>query len=122
MAICDWQDSPPGFIETGVLVRGPKLLSEKLTELRRLLPLQLLGFETDNDSMFLNEAIRDQYLDIWMPVSSSPAPDLTTRAIRRSSNSRTAPWSGALSGIVGWSGLNPLRLPLRNSIRRCGCS
>lgn len=34
-----------------------------LPELRRLLPYQLLGFDTDNDSVFLNETIRDYGLD-----------------------------------------------------------
>lgn len=34
-----------------------------LTELRRLLPFQLLGFDTDNDSVFLSETIRDYCLD-----------------------------------------------------------
>ncbi|MBB6414332.1 hypothetical protein HNQ71_007042 [Mesorhizobium sangaii] len=46
-----------------MLVREQKLLIEVLTELRRFLPFQLLGFDTDNDSVFLNETIRDYCLD-----------------------------------------------------------
>ena len=40
---------------------GPRaeLLSEVLTELRKLLPFELLGFDTDNDSVFMNETVRD---------------------------------------------------------------
>jgi hypothetical protein len=46
-----------------LLVREQKLLSEVLTELRRLLPFELLGFDTDNDSVFLNETVRDYCRD-----------------------------------------------------------
>ena len=42
-----------------MLVREQKLLSEVLTELRKLLPFDLLGFDTDNDSVFMNETVRD---------------------------------------------------------------
>jgi hypothetical protein len=41
------------------LVREQKLLSEVLTELRKLLPFNLLGLDTDNDSVFMNETVRD---------------------------------------------------------------
>jgi hypothetical protein len=33
-----------------------------LTELRKLLPFALLGFDTDNDSVFMNETVRDYCL------------------------------------------------------------
>jgi hypothetical protein len=33
-----------------------------LTELRKLLPFTLLGFDTDNDSVFMNETVRDYCL------------------------------------------------------------
>ncbi|OBQ86452.1 ISNCY family transposase [Mesorhizobium sp. WSM3873] len=57
-------DIASGWTECApLLVREQKLLSEVLTELRRLLPFQLLGFDTDNDSVFLNETIRDYCLD-----------------------------------------------------------
>jgi hypothetical protein len=42
-----------------LLVREQRLLSEVLTELRKLLPFDLLGFDSDNDSVFMNETIRD---------------------------------------------------------------
>jgi hypothetical protein len=53
-------DVASGWTECApLLVREQKLLSEVLTELRRLLPFDLLGFDTDNDSVFLNETVRD---------------------------------------------------------------
>jgi hypothetical protein len=42
-----------------VLVREQKLLTEVLGEMRKLLPFPLLGFDTDNDSVFMNETVRD---------------------------------------------------------------
>nr|WP_192384302.1 DDE-type integrase/transposase/recombinase [Mesorhizobium silamurunense] len=57
-------DIASGWTECApLLVREQKLLSEVLTVLRRLLPFRLLGFDTDNDSVFLNETIRDYCLD-----------------------------------------------------------
>ena len=42
-----------------VLVREQTLLTEVLGELRKLLPFALLGFDTDNDSVLINETVRD---------------------------------------------------------------
>ena len=42
-----------------LLVREQVLLSRVLTELRGLMPFPLLGFDTDNDTVFMNETIRD---------------------------------------------------------------
>jgi hypothetical protein len=50
-----------GRIATGwtecapLLVREQRLLTEVLGELRKLLPFPLLGLDTDNDSVFMNE-------------------------------------------------------------------
>src|SRR5215213_1291606 len=53
-------DVATGWTECApLLVREQRLLSEVLTELRRLLPFDLLGFDTDNDSVFMNETVRD---------------------------------------------------------------
>ena len=38
------------------------VLTIALTELRKLLPFPLLGFDTDNDSVFMNETVRDYCL------------------------------------------------------------
>jgi hypothetical protein len=53
-------DIATGWTECApVLVREQKLLTEVLNEIRKLLPFPLLGFDTDNDSVFMNETVRD---------------------------------------------------------------
>ncbi len=53
-------DIATGWTECApLLVREQKLLTEVLGELRKLLPFTLLGFDTDNDSVFMNETVRD---------------------------------------------------------------
>lgn len=41
-----------------LLVREQRLLIEVLGEVRKLLPIPLLGFDTDNDTVFLNETVQ----------------------------------------------------------------
>lgn len=48
-----WTDFAP------VLVREQHLVVAVLGELRRRLPFPLLGFDVDNDSVFMNETVRD---------------------------------------------------------------
>ncbi len=53
-------DIATGWTECApLLYREQKLLTEVLTETRKLLPFDLLGFDTDNDSVFINETVRD---------------------------------------------------------------
>src|SRR6266702_7831094 len=53
-------DIATGWIECApLLVREQRLLTEVLSELRKLLPFALLGLDTDNDSVFMNETVRD---------------------------------------------------------------
>ena len=53
-------DIATGWTECApLLVREQGLLIEVLGELRKLLPFSLLGFDTDNDSVFMNETVRD---------------------------------------------------------------
>jgi hypothetical protein len=53
-------DIATGWTECApLLVREQRLLTEVLTEVRKLLPFALLGFDTDNDSVFMNESVRD---------------------------------------------------------------
>jgi hypothetical protein len=53
-------DIATGWTECApLLVREQKLLTEVLIELRKLLPFTLLGFDTDNDSVFMNDTVRD---------------------------------------------------------------
>ena len=56
-------DIATGWTECApLLVREQRLLTEVLSELRKLLPFALLGFDTDNDSVFMNETVRDYCL------------------------------------------------------------
>lgn len=53
-------DIATGWTECApLLVREQTVLIGVLTELRRLMPFPLLGFDTDNDSVFINETVRD---------------------------------------------------------------
>ena len=53
-------DIATGWTECApVLVREQTLPTEVLSEMRKLLPFPLLGFDTDNDSVFMNETVRD---------------------------------------------------------------
>ena len=53
-------DIATGWTECApLLVREQALLTEVLGEVRNLLPIPLLGFDTDNDSVFLNGTVRD---------------------------------------------------------------
>ena len=53
-------DIATGWTECApLLVREQTLLTEVLSEVRKLMPFVLLGFDSDNDSVFLNETVRD---------------------------------------------------------------
>ena len=53
-------DIATGWTECApLLVREQTLLVAVLKELRRHLPFELLGFDTDNDTVFMNETVRD---------------------------------------------------------------
>ena len=53
-------DIATGWTECApVLMREQKLLTAVLSEIRKVLPFALLGFDTDNDSVFMNETVRD---------------------------------------------------------------
>ena len=53
-------DVATGWTECApLLFREQRLLSEVMNTLRPALPFPLLGFDTDNDSVFMNETIRD---------------------------------------------------------------
>lgn len=53
-------DIATGWTECApLLVREQVLVTEVLDEVRRVLPFALLGFDTDNDTAFMNETVRD---------------------------------------------------------------
>jgi hypothetical protein len=52
-------DIATGWVECApLLYREQKLLTEVLDEVRKLLPFPLLGFDTDNDTVFMNETVQ----------------------------------------------------------------
>jgi len=52
-------DIATGWTECApLLVREQKLLIEVLSEMRSRIPFALLGFDTDNDSVFMNETVK----------------------------------------------------------------
>ena len=67
-------DIATGWTECApVLVREQTLLTEVLGELRKLLPFALLGFDTDNDSVFMNETVRDYCASAAIRVHALPS-------------------------------------------------
>ena len=53
-------DVATGWTECApLLVREQTLLVAVLSEVRKLMPFPLLGFDSDNDSVFINETLRD---------------------------------------------------------------
>ena len=57
-------DIATGWTECApLLYREQTLLREVLGEIRKLLPFELRGFDTDNDSVFVNETVRDYCRD-----------------------------------------------------------
>ena len=57
-------DIATGWTECApLLYREQTLLREVLGEVRKLMPFELLGFDTDNDSVFVNETVRDYCRD-----------------------------------------------------------
>ena len=50
-------------------MREQSLVTKVLTEIRKLLPFPLLGFDTDNDSVFINDTVRDYCLETGVSFS-----------------------------------------------------
>jgi hypothetical protein len=104
-------DIATGWTECApLIVREQTLLSTVLTELRKQLPFALVGLDTDNDTVFMNETLK-AYCD------AGP----TGRTTRRSSSRRTAPSCAGWSAIVGSRAWKRPSCWL-NSIDRRGCS
>src|ERR1700712_1740626 len=65
-------DIATGWTECApVLVREQKLLTEVLSDLRKVLPFALVGFDTDNDSVFMNETVRDYCMEAGVEFTRS---------------------------------------------------
>ncbi len=127
----DWDNPAPGFVEadlvlhSGPFAKGPftqtlvltdiasversaplllreqTVLTTTLTELRKLLPFPLLGFDTDNDSVFMNETVRDYCLRDGLELTRCRP---YWRMIRPLSSKRMAPSFGGSWVFAGLKG------------------
>ena len=113
-------DIATGWTECApLLVREQKLLTEVLSELRNRMPFALLGFDTDNDSVFMNETVKT-YCDETR-AGVHPVPSVSQE---RPGLGGTEEWRRGQARR--W--LPPLRRSRkrrrlwRACMRRCGCS
>ena len=101
-----------------LLVREQKLLTETLDVVRRQMPFALLGFDTDNDSVFMNETVK-VYCDNAGLVFTR------CRPYRKNDQAwveqKTAPWC-AMPLVTADTKVCRLRRCWRSSTLRCGCS
>jgi hypothetical protein len=86
-------DIATGWTECApLLVREQRLLTEVLGEVRKLLPIPLLGFDTDNDTVFLNETVQAYCANAGIAFTRCrPYRARTTRPLW---SRRTARWCG----------------------------
>jgi hypothetical protein len=75
-----------------LLVREQKLLTEVSSEVRKLMPCALLGFGTDNDSVFVNETVKTYCNEAGLAHAMPPIP------IERSGLSGTEDWHDGQAG------------------------
>jgi hypothetical protein len=140
-----WDNQPPGFVKadlvahsgptakgsfvqtltltdiaTGWTECAPLLVREQkvLTEMRERMPFPLLGFDTDNDSVFMNETVKTYCEEAGLLFTRCRP---YRKNDRPGSSRRTVPWSGAPSATGGTRGWMRLR-PWLGCRRRCGCS
>lgn len=78
-------------------MREQRLLSTVLTELRKQLPFALLGLDTDNDSVFMNETLKEYCEQADMVFTRYRPCRKNDQAL---SSRRTARWSAEWSATV----------------------
>ena len=112
-------DIATGWIELApLLVREQGLLREVLGEVRKLLPFALLGFDTDNDSVFMNETVRDY-------CQAEGITFTRCRPYRKNDQAFVEQKNGAVvRRIVGYRRLEGVAAAAALGVfmRRCGCS
>ena len=95
-------DIATGWTECApLLVREQTLVVAVLTEMRKQMPFPMLGFDTDNDSVFINETV---LITARRRTSPLPVAVLTGRMIRRGLSRKTDRLYGAWSAIVALRG------------------
>jgi hypothetical protein len=110
--VTGWTECAP------LLVRERHLLSEVLAELRKLLPFNLLGLDTDNDSAFMNETVRDYCQATGVVFTRCRPYRKNDQAFVEQKN---APSFVGLWAIVVSRDCRPQRR-WHGSMRLCGCS
>ena len=97
-------DIASGWTELApLLVREQTLLVDVLGEIRRRLPFPLLGFDTDNDTVFMNETVRD-YCSAEK-IEFTRCRPYHARTIKRMSSRRMATSFGGWSGYRRYEGI-----------------
>ena len=93
-------DIATGWTECApLLVREQRLLTEVLSELRKLLPFALLGLDTDNDSVFMNETVRDYCLARGGRVHALPSLSQERPGLGRAEERVRGPADGRLPAL-----------------------
>lgn len=108
-------DIASGWTECApLLVREQVLVTRVLDEVRKVLPFALLGFDTDNDTVFLNETVRDY-------CAAAGVAFTRCRPYRKNDQAWVEQKNGALSATAGSRGwMQPRCWPI--CIGRCVCS
>ena len=100
-------DIATGWTECApLLYREQTLLREVLGEIRKRMPFELLGFDTDNDSVFVNETVRDYCRDAGIVFTRCRPYRKNDQAFVEQKN---GPWCGALSATGGLRAWRPRR-------------
>ena len=95
-------DIATGWTECApLLVREQRLLTEVLSEMRKLLPFPLLGLDTDNDSVFMNETVRDYCQAAGDRVHALPPLSQERPGLGRAEERRGGPPDSRLSALRG---------------------
>ncbi|MGY4403893.1 hypothetical protein ACVIYL_004696 [Bradyrhizobium sp. USDA 3315] len=114
----DWEDPAPGHDEadlvahSGPSARGSFIQTLVLTELRKQLPFPLLGLDTDNDTVFMNETLKRVaigqvffYALPAVPQERSGYPDKLLRTLQR----RLKSWRSERANALLFSTTNTAR-------------
>ena len=112
-------DIATGWTECApLLVREQKLLTEVLSAMRERMPFALLGFDTDNDSVFMNETVKTYCEEAGLVFTRC-------RPYRKNDQAwveqKTAQWSG-VPLVTGATRDSTRRRRWRGCMHRCGCS
>ncbi len=113
-------DIATGWTECApLLVREQKLLTEVLSVMRQRMPFALLGFDTDNDSVFMNETVKTYCEEAGLMFTRC-------RPYRKNDQAWVEQKNGAVVrrtvGYRRYEGLECGRWHWRGCIRRCGYS